>query len=254
MNFDKERIEIMNNLGSSETLRELNSKAMPILTELKYPLVFDWLSRPVIQWPQDIVAIQELIWKTEPDLIIETGVARGGSLILSASMLALLDLKDSKNRKKNVPPRQVIGIDIEIRDHNRKAIEEHFLSDYIKLITGSSVDIPVFQEVEEIVKNYKKIMVLLDSNHERAHVDNELRLYAPLVSVGSYMVVFDTVIEYIPQSSYKLSPRPWGSGNSPLNSVVDFLEFNPNFIIDTQYDKKLFLSANPSGFLQKTSI
>jgi cephalosporin hydroxylase len=255
MNFHKEREEIIRKLGCSEDLARISDQVMPILTELKYPLVFDWLSRPIIQWPQDIVAVQEIIWATQPDLILETGVARGGSLVLSASLLALMDLRDQKMAlTSDGPKRRVIGVDIEIRDHNRKAIEEHFLNDYITLISSSSTDEKTIGELTQICSNYKKVLVLLDSNHERSHVDEELRLYSPLVSIGSYLIVFDTVIEKIPGDVYKSDPRPWGKGNSPLNSVDDFLSVNTNYIRDTEYDKKLFMTANPGGFLKKIAV
>ncbi len=211
----------------------------------KYSYNFSWLGRPIIQYPQDIVAMQELIWKIQPDLIIETGIAHGGSLILSASMLTLLDNCYGKSKQE----RMVLGIDIDIRSHNKQKIEEHPLSNKIKMIEGSSIDLKIYNIVKEFTNNYKKIIVCLDSNHTEKHVLEELRLYAPLTSVDSYCVVYDTIIEDFTEDMYP--DRPWSVGNNPKSAVLKFLKENTNFMIDTEIDGKLLISAAPGGYLKR---
>ena len=220
----------------------------------KYAYNFSWLGRPIIQFPQDMVAIQEIVWKTNPDLIIETGVAHGGSLILSASLLAMLDycdaVKSGKTLDPNNPERRVLGIDIDIRSHNSAAIEAHPMSSRIDLIQGSSIDSKVIERVLDISKNYKQILVILDSNHTYEHVLSELELYAPLTSVGSYCVVFDTLIEDMPAEMFP--DRPWRPGNSPKNAVWEYLKTHPEFEIDKEMDHKLLISVAPDGYLKRT--
>jgi cephalosporin hydroxylase len=224
-------------------------------TQPKYSYNFSWLSRPIIQYPQDIVAIQELIWKIKPDLIIETGIAHGGSLILSASILALLDLADFLQQKKDDTQfklqRQVIGIDIDIRENNKIAIEQHPFASKIKMIEGSSIDAEVVSKVRDIASQYQNVMVILDSNHTHDHVLTELRAYADLVTVGSYCVVFDTVIEYMPEGTYP--NRPWNPGNSPKSAIDEFLINNSNFDIDRDINNKLLISVAHDGYLKRVS-
>lgn len=209
----------------------------------KYAYNFRWLGRPIIQEPQDIVAIQELIWKEKPDLIIETGIAHGGSLILSASVLALLDYG------KGDTGREVVGIDIDIRKHNRDEIEKHPLSTKIKLIEGNSIDERIINTVHYIARNHSRIMVFMDSYHTHAHVLAELNAYAPLVSTGSYCVVFDTGVEDLP--SYYCSDREWGKGNNPKTAVMEFLKSHDEFEIDKSMDYKLLISAAQDGYLRR---
>ncbi|MFA7281135.1 MAG: cephalosporin hydroxylase family protein [Sterolibacterium sp.] len=219
----------------------------------RYSYNFSWLGRPIIQYPQDMVAMQELIWQVKPNLIIETGIAHGGSLIMSASMLALLDYCDADANNQTLDPkrprRKVLGIDIDIRAHNRAAIEAHPMASRIEMIQGSSIAPEVIAQVCQRSQNMSQVMVCLDSNHTHAHVLAELRAYAPLVTPGSYCVVFDTVIEDLPVDS---SPdRPWGPGNSPKTAVWEFLEVNPNFERDLEIDKKLMISVAPDGYLKR---
>jgi len=215
---------------------------------------FAWLGRPIMQVPQDIYAIQELIWKTRPDLIIETGIAHGGSLIMSASMLALLDYCEAVDQGVALDPRgsrrRVLGVDIEIRPHNRKAIEEHPMAHLIDMIEGSSIAPDIVEQVKEIAKGYKNILVFLDSNHIHDHVLAELEAYAPLTSVGSYCVVWDTGIENLPVDF--CVDRPWGKGNNPRTAVYEYLEINDRFEIDKSFGYKLMITASPDGFLRKT--
>jgi len=219
----------------------------------RYSYAFTWLGRPIIQYPQDIVAIQELIWAARPDLIIETGIAHGGSLILSASLLALLDLCDASDAGTTVDPRnsprRVIGIDIDIRSHNRAAIEAHPLAPRIEMIEGSSIGPDVVAAVSDRAKNFSSVMVLLDSNHTHEHVLAELEAYAPLVTPGSYCVVFDTIVEHMPKSMFP--DRPWGPGNNPKTAVHAFLAEHPEFTIDADILNKLLITVAPDGYLKR---
>ena len=231
----------------------------------QYSYNFTWLSRPIIQYPQDIVAVQELIWKIKPDLIIETGIAHGGSLIMSASMLALLDYCDAVESGKPLDPkatqRRVLGLDIDIRPHNRAAIETHPMSHRIDMIQGSSIAPDVVAQVHKIAKEYKKVLVFLDSNHTHEHVLAELEAYAPLASGGSYCCVFDTVIEDLPEDAY--SDRPWGKGDNPKTAVWEYLRRLKvegrkasngaplNFEIDKSIENKLLITVAPDGYLKR---
>jgi len=214
---------------------------------------FSWLGRPIMQVPQDIYAIQELTWNIKPDLIIETGIAHGGSLIMSASMLALLDYCEAADKGAALDPRgsrrHVVGVDIEIRPHNREAIEAHPMAHLIEMIEGSSVAPNVVEQVKAIAKGYKKILVFLDSDHTHDHVLAELEAYAPLVSVGSYCVVWDTGIEDLPEGFYP--NRPWGKGNNPKTAVYEYLRNTDCFEIDRLISHKLMITASPDGFLRR---
>lgn len=219
----------------------------------KYAHNFSWLGRPILQVPQDIYAIQEIVWEVKPDLIIETGIAHGGSLILSASMLALLDYCEAAEQGMALVPwgsrRRVLGIDIEIRPHNREAINAHPMSHLIEMIEGSSVDPDVIAQVKAVAGHYEKVLVFLDSNHTHDHVLAELRAYAPLVSVGSWCVVWDTGIEDLPEDF--CSDRPWGKGNNPKTAVYEYLKSTDGFEIDSLIHNKLMITAAPDGFLRR---
>ena len=219
----------------------------------KYSYNFTSLGRPVIQYPQDMVAVQELIWKIKPDLIIETGIAHGGSLIMSASMLALLDICEAIESGTVLDPkkskRKVLGLDIDIRQHNREAIESHPMSSRIHMIQGSSIAPEVIGQVKSIAKNYQRVLVCLDSNHTHDHVLAELEAYAPLTSLGSYCVVFDTIIEDMPKSIFL--DRPWGQGNNPKTAVREYLKIHSEFEIDKQIQNKLLITVAPEGYLKR---
>jgi cephalosporin hydroxylase len=239
------------------TLSSLASAANAFLTEsisARYSYAFSWLGRPIIQYPQDIVAVQELVWRVRPDLIIETGIAHGGSLILSASLLALLDMCDAIDKNWSFNPREsrrrVIGIDVDIRAHNRHAIETHPMASRIEMIEGSSIATDVIAAVHERAKPFSTVMVFLDSNHTHEHVLAELEAYAPLVSPGSYCVVFDTVVENLPKSMFP--DRPWGPGNNPKTAVRDFVSAHPEFQIDADMHNKLLITVAPDGYLKRT--
>lgn len=219
-----------------------------------YSYHFSWLGLPVIQYPPDIVAVQELIWSVKPDLVIETGIARGGSLLLSASVLALLDLAEARESgvllDPRAPGRKVVGIDIDVRPHNRDAIEAHPLSDRILILEGSSVDPSVVRRVTEIASQHSRVMVMLDSNHTHDHVLAELVAYGPLVSPGSYCIVFDTIIEDMPPETFP--DRPWGPGDNPMTAVDAFLEKNDEFSSDRLLDDRLMISVARKGYLRKS--
>lgn len=240
-------------LSSDKDLQALSRIWIREITPHRWTYNFRWLGRPAIQFPNDTWALQEIIWKIKPDLIIETGIAHGGSLIFSASMLALLDICEAIKTKKILKPseskRKVLGIDIDIRNHNRKAIESHPLSSRIEMIQGSSINKSIIKKVRQYAKNYKKIMVCLDSNHTHDHVLAELKAYAPLVQKGSYCVVYDTIIEDMPKEFFH--NRSWGPGNSPKTAVQKFVKKNPNFTIEKTIDYKLLISVAPSGFLRR---
>lgn len=209
----------------------------------RYSYNFSWLGRPIIQYPQDMVMMQELIWSIQPDLIIETGIAHGGSLIFSASMLEL-------NAACGGPQdATVVGVDIDIRPHNRQAIEAHPLARRIRMIQGSSIAPDIVAEVGALAAGRQRVLVCLDSNHTHDHVLAELHAYAPLVAVGSYCVVFDTVVEDLPADL--AFDRPWGPGDNPKTAVRAFLKDHPEFEIDKPVDDKLMISVAPDGYLRR---
>lgn len=252
-NFEKETEYRLANNSADSGLRNAAAIFMSESIRAQYSYNFRVLGRPVIQYPQDMVAIQELIWQIKPDLIIETGIAHGGSLILSASMLALLDYCDAVENGEMLDPkatkRRVLGIDIDIRAHNRAAIEAHPMAHRIDMIQGSSIAPEVIAQVQAQAVGYERIMVILDSNHTHAHVLAELQAYAPLVSQGSYCVVFDTVIEDLPAGMYP--DRPWDVGNNPKTAVREYLTQNPNFEVDEDMEAKLLITVAPGGYLRR---
>ncbi len=239
--------------GEDQVLKTLTREWFAKANAHKYSYHFKWLGRPIIQYPQDILAMQEIIWEVKPDLIIETGIAHGGSLIFTASMLALLDVCEAIDKNQIFDPaqskRKVLAVDIDIRAHNRSAIEGHPMASRIQLIEGSSVAPEVAAQVKAIASGYSNILVCLDSDHTHGHVLEELKAYAPLVSRGSYCVVFDTIIEDLPK---KMFPnRPWGPGNNPKTAVWEFLSAHPEFESQKDVDNKLLLSVAPEGFLRR---
>jgi cephalosporin hydroxylase len=202
-----------------------------------YSYNFTWLGRPIIQYPQDLMAMQEIIWQVKPEVIIETGIAHGGSLIFHASMLELIGGRG-----------RVLGIDLDIRPHNRQAIEQHPMSKRITMLQGSSVDPAVVEQVRAFARGGRPVLVSLDSNHTHEHVLQELRLYSPLVTKGSYLVVFDTIVEYMPKEFFP--DRPWSPGNNPKTAVHAFLQTTDRFMIDKETEHKLLLTVAPDGYLK----
>lgn len=253
--FDNEVATRLENAQSEKAMVDSAAEFVLHSTPPKYSYNFSWLGRPIIQYPQDMVAMQEIIWKVKPDLIIETGIAHGGSLILSASMLAQLDLEEAIEAGVETDPaiskRKVLAVDIDIRPHNRAAIEAHHMSSRIQMIQGSSIDLNIAKEVQDIASNYSKVLVFLDSDHTHDHVLSELELYAPLTSVGSYCVVFDTLIEDMPEDMYP--DRDWGPGNNPKTAVWQYLKSHSEFKVDVALENKILISVAPNGYLKRTS-
>lgn len=241
--FKREGEQEILTLGSDLTLKQVSQDWINRANAKKYSYHFEWLGRPIIQYPQDIMAMQELIWQIQPDLIIETGIAHGGSLIFFASMLEL-------NAACGGPQdAEVLGIDIDIRAHNREAIEVHPMFRRISMIQGSSIAPEIIAQVFAKATNKKRILISLDSNHTHDHVLAELQAYAPLTSVGSYCVVFDTVIEDMPAEMFP--DRPWGPGNNPKTALQTYLKDHSEFEIDRQINNKLLISVAPDGYLKR---
>lgn len=251
--FNQECCSEIDLMGRDEKLNELSLQWTNHANVRKYSYHFGWQGRPIIQYPQDMIAMQELIWSIKPDLIIETGIAHGGSLIFSASMLALLDMSDAIEAGEKLNPkisrRKVLGIDIEIREHNRVAIEAHPMASRIQMIQGSSIAPEIIEQVSNVAANHSCVLVCLDSNHTHKHVLAELQAYAPMTSKDSYCVVFDTVIEDMPKEMFP--DRPWGPGNNPKTAVWEYLKTHPEFEIDKSIQHKLLITAAPDGYLKR---
>lgn len=241
--FERERYKRIATIGRDRQLNHLSSDWLSRAQELGYSYTFDWLGLPIIQYPQDIVAMQELVWAIKPDLIVETGIARGGSVIFYASLLEL-------NATCGGPAdARVIAVDIDIRDHNRAAIEAHPLARRISMIQGSSIDDAVVAQVRDLNATKRRVLVCLDSHHTHDHVLAELRAYAPMVTAGSYCVVFDTLVEDLPESA--IGDRPWGRGDNPMTAVRAYLEESDAFEIDTQRHEKLQITVARQGYLRR---
>jgi cephalosporin hydroxylase len=253
--LEEELVNRIDAMAGNDRLQAHAAEFMRTSLLAQYSYNFAWMSRPIIQYPQDMVAMQELIWRVRPDLIIETGIAHGGSLIFSASMLALLDMADAIESGVTLDPakssRKVLGIDIDIRAHNRAAIEAHPMASRIQMIQGSSIAPEVVAQVHEIAADYQRVVVCLDSNHTHAHVLAELQAYAPLTSVGSYCVVFDTIVEDVPADLYP--DRPWGPGDNPKTAVREYLKTHREFEIDKSIQHKLAITVAPDGYLNRAA-
>lgn len=235
--------------SSNQAFRGASSSWTTLAMGMDYTHNFDWCGLPIIQFPQDVVVLQEIVWRTKPNVIIETGVARGGSLILYASLMNLLDQEELKQGvgRSSTSSRRVVGIDVDIREHNRKSLDEHFLRPFIDLIQGSSTDAETLRQLRELIPEGSRCMVVLDSLHTESHVRRELEAYAGFVSPGCYLVVLDTFIDGLPESLS--SSRPWGPGNSPETAVNAWLTNHPEFRRDSSVDGKLGITCAPGGFL-----
>jgi len=234
--FEKQNKKKINEMSKDVSLKKKSQDWFEHAFNYEYSYHFSWLGRPIIQFPQDMIAVQELVWKVKPDFIIESGIARGGSLIFSASLLELIGKG------------QVIGIDTDIRKHNKEEIEKHRMYKRIIMIEGSSTSKKTLKRVEKLLGIGKKVMVLLDSMHTHKHVLEELRNYSKFVKKGSYIIVFDTMIEDMPKGYF--SNRPWEVGNNPKTAVQDFIKENNRFKIDGIFEKKLLITSCPGGFLK----
>ncbi len=233
--FEKRNKHKISQMYKDKNLVELTNEWFKQSYQYEYSYHFRWLGRPVIQYPQDIIALQEIIWQTNPELIIETGIARGGSIIFLASMLELIGNG------------MVIGIDVDLRKDNEKEIKKHPLYQRVKILNGSSTEKKITNKVYSLAKN-KSVMVILDSNHTKSHVLNELEIYSPLVKKGNYLVVFDTIIENLPEKFF--INRKWGKKNNPKSAIEIFLNKNNRFKMDKSIEKKLLITAAPSGYLK----
>ncbi len=251
--FNAERRERLDAYSQDKAFRGLSRQWLQESMSRKYVYNFDWLGRPIIQYPQDMVGVQQLVWTVRPDLIIETGIAHGGSLILSASLLALLDMCDAIEAGATLDPRcsnrKVIGIDIDIRAHNRAAIEAHPMASRIQMFQGSSVADEVVQQVHAAAAGYKTVLVMLDAMHTHDHVLAELQAYAPLVTPGSYCVVFDTFVDDMPPRFF--ADRPWDVGNNPKTAARQWLAGHPEFEVDATLEQQLQITVAPEGFLRR---
>ena len=236
--FIDERKQRVENNSANLSLKKAADAFNVESNKAQYSYNFSWMGRPIIQYPQDMIAMQEIIWDVQPDLIIETGIAHGGSLIYYASLLELIGSGE------------VLGIDIDIREHNKKEVEKHSMFKRIKMIEGSSIDEATVDKIKKVAEGKERIIVCLDSNHTYDHVLNELNFYSPLVSLNSYIVVFDTIVEDLPEG-YFSQKRPWGIGNNPRTAVDEFLKDNDNFIVDESIDNKLLISVTPRGYLKR---
>ncbi len=234
--FLAERKDQICRQGADASIRRATQQWINATAPTKYSYHFDWMGRPIIQYPQDLIAMQEIVWMVQPDLIIETGIAHGGSLIYYASLLELIGKGE------------VIGIDIDIRAHNRAAIEAHPMMKRIRLMQGSSIAHEIVEEVHRAAAG-KRVLVTLDSNHTHEHVFAELEAYAPMVSIGSYCVVMDTIVDDMPSDAFP--DRPWGRGNNPKTAVHAYLATHPEFEIDKAIEDKLLITVAPSGYLKR---
>lgn len=251
--FNQERQARLQSYAADTSFQALSREWLQASMQRQYVYNFDWLGRPIIQYPQDMVAMQDLVWRVRPDLIIETGIAHGGSLVLSASLLAMLDMCEAIESGSMLDPRaskrKVLGIDIDIRAHNRAAIEAHPMASRIAMIQGSAVAPDVVQQVREFAQGYQRVLVCLDSMHTHDHVLGELAAYAPLVTPGSYCVVFDTFVEDMPPRFF--ADRPWDVGNNPKTAVKAWLGSHPEFEVDTEMEQRLQVTVAPHGFLRR---
>jgi cephalosporin hydroxylase len=239
--FKKERADAMEQMGRDAELKKKSVDWMLHADQYKYTYNFTWLGRPIIKYPQDIVIMQELIWDVKPDLIIETGIAHGGSIIFSSSMMELL----GNNGK-------VIAVDIDIRKHNRQEIEKHPMMKNITMLEGSSIDEKIVQQIADYARGFKKVMVVLDSNHTHGHVLRELELYTPLVSMHSYILLPDTFVEFFPKGY--VTDRPWDVGNNPYTAMEAFLKTTTQFVKDEAITNKLLITeALGGGYLKRIS-
>ena len=241
--FDAERRDDIEKMGADADFNRQTLDWLGKAQELKYSYQFDWMGLPIIQYPQDIIAMQELVWSLKPDLIIETGIARGGSAIFYASLLELNAMAGGPSDA------EIVAVDIDIRPHNRAAIEGHPFSKRLTMIEGSAIDSGIVDQVRAKAEGKSSVLVCLDSNHTHDHVLEELRAYAPLVTPDSYIVVFDTLVEDLPDAA--IGDRPWGRGDNPMTAVHAYLRESDRFEIDTARHTKLQITVAKNGYLKR---
>ena len=237
--FQDERASDIASMGADEELRRKSIDWMLHADKYKYTYNYSWMGRPIIKYPNDMVVQQELMWQLKPDLIIETGIAHGGSLIFSASMMEMMGIDG-----------EVVGVDIDIRSHNRKEIESHPMMKRITMFEGGSTDPAIFEQVKAKCEGKKCVMVVLDSLHSHQHVYDELQLYPDLVTLGSYLLLPDTFIELFPKGYYS-DTRPWDVGDNPMTAMRKFLSEDDRFEIDEAIDNKLMITEGIKGYLKR---
>jgi cephalosporin hydroxylase len=238
LDFEELRKKLLSSQSNNTDFKIVSKKWMQLSVDNKYSYQFDWLGVPIIQMPGDLIIFQEIVYKTQPDLIIETGVARGGSMIFWASIQKLCGI-----------PGKVLGVDIDIREHARNAINSSNFKDAIYLLEGSSVEDKVVEQIKKIVSEHKRIMVILDSNHTHNHVLSELEIYSKFVTKDCFLIVLDTIIEDLTLDT----ERPWGPGFNPKTAVKEFMSKNAeDFNREKSYEQKSVLSVAPYGFWVKT--
>lgn len=237
--FQEERAADIARMGQDAELRQKSLDWMLHADKYKYTYNFSWMGRPIIKYPNDMVVQQELMWKLKPDLVVETGIAHGGSIIFSAAMMEMMGIDG-----------EVVGVDIDIRPHNRREIENHPMAKRITMFEGSSTDEELFAQVRKKAEGKKCVMVLLDSLHSHEHVYNELQLYPDLVTEGSYLILPDTFIELFPKGYYSHN-RPWDVGDNPMTAMRQFLQEDDRFEIDQEIDNKLMITEGINGYLKR---
>lgn len=226
-------------LGRDRQVFESAVATLHAADQYDYFYLWSWMGVPIIQLPADIMATQEVIWTTKPDVIIETGVARGGSVLFMASLLELIGKGT------------VIGVDIDIRPHNRDSIERHPMARRVVLIEGPSTDPATLAKVKAAIPAGAAVMVVLDSDHGRDHVLAELRTYGPLVTKGCYLVVADTILGHFdPEQTPRNRSKVWLKGNEPLSALEAYLKETDRFEVDPVLNGKLILSSSPGGYLR----
>jgi len=235
--FERQKAQSIAEMAADSHMRKLSYDWFSAASRHRYSYNFEWLGLPIIQFPQDLVALQEVVWAARPDCVIETGVAHGGSLVFYASLLKMMDIRGP-----------VVGVDIDIREHNRQRLDQHPLREGVELIQGSSTAPETLDQVREAIRGASNPLVVLDSNHAYAHVARELELYAPFVRKGGYLVVLDTGVDDMPPEF--AADRPWGPGNGPKRAVAEFLRSNRRFEVDQSYNDKLLITVAPDGFLR----
>ena len=227
-------------LGQDDAVFRQSTELVTELDRYDYTYLWSWMGVPIIQMPADIMATQEVVWTTKPDVIIETGVARGGSVLFMASLLEMI----GKGK--------VIGVDIDIRAHNRETIQAHPMSKRVEMIEGGSADDDTLEKVRALIPEGASVMVVLDSDHSRDHVLAECRAYAPLITPGCYLVVADTLVGHVSEENApKKRSKIWFKGNEPLSALNDFIFENSDFEVDEVLNGKLVLSSSPGGYVRR---
>lgn len=239
--FQQEREADIEKMGNDAVLRQKSLDWMLHADKYKYTYNYAWMGRPIIKFPNDILIQQEIMWELKPDLVIETGIAHGGSIIFTASMMEMMGI-----------PGEVVGVDIDIRPHNKHAIDNHPMKKRITMYEGSSVEPNIIDKVKNHTIGKRCVMVILDSLHSHNHVYQELCAYAPMTTIGSYCILPDTFIEFFPKGYYSES-RPWDVGDNPYTAMRSFMDQNNSFEIDKSRTNKAMITETIDGYLKRIS-